>query len=174
MRKTSWIFPAVFIVAIGVSSPQAATTFTPVFTCTGSCNLTPTAGDVSFPSPIILETWLASSTTGIDLAAGDQPTDTYTWNNNIIPDSTPGLGDFALSITDVTTGDSPFEFGMVGIDTMFPMSISDSGTLTFSPSGSTTPGVPEPSTWTMMLIGFAGLFVAYRQTKRPQMLIPVS
>jgi hypothetical protein len=28
-------------------------------------------------------------------------------------------------------------------------------------------GVPEPSTWAMMLIGFAGLgFKAYRRTKR--------
>lgn len=42
---------------------------------------------------------------------------------------------------------------------------SSAGTLIFSPGvGATTPTVPEPSTWAMMLIGFVGLgYAAYRR-----------
>jgi hypothetical protein len=37
-------------------------------------------------------------------------------------------------------------------------------TLIFAPGGA--PGVPEPSTWTMMLLGFGGIGVAMRRTTR--------
>ena len=41
---------------------------------------------------------------------------------------------------------------------------SGSGTVTVTP---VTPGIPEPSTWAMLLLGFAGLgFVGYRRTKK--------
>jgi hypothetical protein len=165
MRKTFWIFPVVFVVAIGVSSAQAATTFTPVFTCPSGCVDTPTAQDVSFPSPSIFEQW-ANVGDVIFLAAGDQPSDTYTWINSIIPDPNPALGDYVLSITDVTTGDSPFASGTAGVGGPIFTGFGDSGTLTFSPSGGTTPGVPEPSTWAMMLVGFLGLGFAFRQSRR--------
>jgi hypothetical protein len=36
--------------------------------------------------------------------------------------------------------------------------------LTFSLTG--VSGVPEPSTWAMMLLGFAGLGFAFRQSRR--------
>ena len=33
--------------------------------------------------------------------------------------------------------------------------------------GSVTPGIPEPSTWAMMLLGFTGLgFAGYRKAQR--------
>jgi hypothetical protein len=82
-----------------------------------------------------------------------------------MPDPVPQLADWTLSITDVTTNDSAFESGMVGIDPLTFMSLADSGTLTFSAS-SVTPGVPEPSTWAMMLVGFAGLGFAFRRSRR--------
>jgi hypothetical protein len=40
--------------------------------------------------------------------------------------------------------------------------LTQTETLTFAAAG----GVPEPSTWAMMLIGFAGLGVAFRQSRR--------
>jgi hypothetical protein len=41
--------------------------------------------------------------------------------------------------------------------------------LEFDPA-SFTPGVPEPSTWAMMLLGFAGLgFLGYRQTAKARL-----
>jgi PEP-CTERM motif len=162
----------VFTLAIGVSSAQAATTYIPTFTCTGNCDTIPTAGAVSFPSPIIFETWFVSSLVGIDLGPLDLPTDTYTWNNTIM---FPGIesqfvADWTLSITDVTTGDSPIETGTVGIGDPEFMGFSDSGTLTFVPSGGTTSGVPEPSTWAMMLLGFAGLgFLAHRRRRQTKL-----
>jgi hypothetical protein len=51
------------------------------------------------------------------------------------------------------------------IDPRFSASASYGGQFVFSPG--ITGGVPEPSTWAMMLIGFAGLgFAAYRQSKK--------
>ena len=41
-------------------------------------------------------------------------------------------------------------------------SLTQTETLTFAAAG----GVPEPSTWAMMLIGFAGLGFAFRQSRR--------
>jgi hypothetical protein len=43
---------------------------------------------------------------------------------------------------------------------------SAAGTLIFSPGvGATTPTVPEPSTWVMVLMGFAGLGYAARRRR---------
>jgi hypothetical protein len=174
MRKTFWIFAVVFILTIGVSSAQAATTFTPSFTCLGGCMSTPTAPDVSFPSPVIFETWgNVSDPFGIGLLPGDLPSDTYTWSNTIMFPGVEGpqVADWTLSITDVTTGDSYGAVGMVGIGDPLFMGFSDSGTLTFSPSGGTTPAVPEPSTWAMLLLGFAGLgFAAYLRKSKPALM----
>ena len=45
--------------------------------------------------------------------------------------------------------------------------------LTFSPiGGSLTAGVPEPSTWAMMILGFAGVgFMAYRRKSKPALMV---
>jgi PEP-CTERM motif len=43
-------------------------------------------------------------------------------------------------------------------------SLTQTETLTFAAAG----GVPEPSTWAMMLIGFAGLGFAFRQSRRKE------
>ena len=38
-------------------------------------------------------------------------------------------------------------------------------------SGAVTPAVPEPSTWAMMILGFAGIaFVAYRRKSKPALM----
>jgi PEP-CTERM motif len=158
MRRSFWIFAAVFNLAIGVPSAQAVT-FTPTFSPASA-----SAGDVSFPSPTIFENWDIVSDS-LMLAAGDHPGDTYTWSNSILPDAMfpSELADYTLSITDVTTGDSPSVFGTVGINDLFFMGFGESGTLTFNPVAS---AVPEPSTWAMMILGFAGIgAMTYRRRK---------
>jgi hypothetical protein len=171
MRRTSWIFAVVFILAIGVSSAQAGT-FTPSFTCTGTCMDTPTAGDVSFPSPSINETWANNISDFIGLLSGDNPSDTYTWSNSILPDVSPALADYILSITDVTTGDGQAAIGTIGIGDPLFTGFSDSGTLTFLSSGGTIPAVPEPSTWAMMILGFVGIgTLAYRRQRRAMLAV---
>jgi hypothetical protein len=160
MRRAFWILAVGLILTIGVTSAQADT-FTPTFTCTGTCAATPTAGDVSFPSPSIFETWdngVASIADILEMAAGDNPSDTYTWTNTLLPGvEGPGFADFSISITDVTTGDSESTAGTVGVgDPLFSSSLTDSGTLTFTSSGGTTPA-PEPSTVGLLLAGIGAL-----------------
>ena len=165
MRRAFWIFAVVFILPIGVSSARADT-FTPTFSPASA-----SAGDVSFPSPSIFETWDIVSDF-VSMGSGDLPNDMYTWSNSILQDGiTPELADYSLSITDVTTGDTGVASGMVGIGDPLFMGFSEGGTLTFSPSGGTTPAVPEPSTWALMLLGFAGIsFMAYRQKAKPTLM----
>jgi hypothetical protein len=92
-------------------------------------------------------------------ASGDNPNDAYTWNNGIVPGvEGPGLADFSISITDVTTGGSESTAGTIGIgDPLFATSLTDSGTLTFSSSGGTTSPTPEPSTVGLLLAGIGTL-----------------
>ena len=159
MRRIFCILAVGLILAVGVS-PAHADTFAPVFSCT-SCGTLPTAGDVSFPSPSIIETWdnpVANIVASVDMASGDNPNDTYTWDNTLFPGAEgPGLADFSVSITDVTTGDAESISGTVGVgDPLFSTSLEDSGTLTFSPSSGPAP-TPEPSTVLLLLSGIGSL-----------------
>jgi PEP-CTERM motif len=43
---------------------------------------------------------------------------------------------------------------------------ASSYSIAYSPGLLSTTGVPEPSTWAMMLIGFAGLGFAFRRSRR--------
>jgi len=67
--------------------------------------------------------------------------------------------------------------GFVGWEGLDPTGLSEttydehsgtfSGTMAVITEGTFTPGVPEPSTWAMMLIGFAGLgFAGYRKATK--------
>jgi len=136
------------------ASTLGADTYTVTFACT-SCAALPTAPNVTFPSPMIVESWdtaNANVTNEIDLLAGDNPDDTYTWENDILPDPMPELADYTLSITDTTTGDSEFASGTVGIGDPVFQSGTDTGTLTFSPT-------PEPATTACMLAGIGALLL---------------
>jgi hypothetical protein len=163
MRRTLWILAVGFILAIGVSSARADTS-TPTFTCTGSCLDTPTAGDVSFPSPTINETWDDISIF-IGLAAGDNPGDTYIWSNGLMAGiEGPEVADYIISITDVTTGDSEFATGTIGIGDPLFNGFTDNGTLTFSSSsgggsggGSGNTPAPEPGTVGLLIAGIGTL-----------------
>ena len=164
MKKTRiWILALGLIPAIGVPSAWADS-FTPTFTCT-SCADIPTAGNVSFPSPSILEMWdtpEANIQDFITLASNDNPSDLYTWSNSLAPDVQVGLGDYFLSITDVTNGDTETAIGTVGVgDPLFTSSVVDDGTLTFTPIKPTP--TPEPSTIGLILAGIGSLLVTLKR-----------
>ena len=163
MRKRIWMLALGLILAIGVPSAYADG-FTLTFTCT-SCGDIPTSGDVSFPSPSILEMWDTSEANVQDfitLASNDNPSDTYTWSNSLAPDPQAGLGDYSLSITDVTTGDTETASGTVGVgDPLFTTSLVDDGSLIFTPINSTP--APEPSTIGLILAGIGSLLVTRKR-----------
>jgi hypothetical protein len=94
-----------------------------------------------------------------------------------------GFGNFQFSIDKAATGGQSLAFTVLG-ETLANLALSSGGspsvlfaadisslvggqTNTGLVGGSTlVPGVPEPATWGMMLIGFAGLGFAFRQTRR--------
>jgi hypothetical protein len=96
-----------------------------------------------------------------------------------LPQHEDGFGTFALGITKATTGGNTLSFEVLG-ETLAHLAFSSGGDpsvlfaadivgngLTGPVGGSTlVAGVPEPATWGMMLLGFAGLGFAFRQTRR--------
>ncbi len=172
MRRTIWILAAGIILTIGVS-PARADSYTATFACTVSCSDFPDPVDVTFPSPSILEVW-AGVSDFVTLAPGDNPGDTYTWSNTILGNGDPALADYTLSITDVTTGDSPFVTGEIGEGEPLETSETDTGTLTFScdscsggsgggnGGGNGNTPAPEPSSIGFLFAGI-GTLVATRK-----------
>jgi hypothetical protein len=161
MRKATWILALGFIVAV---APSAwADDFTPTFSLADVTS----GGNVSFPSPSISETWSNSEANVgdfITLASIDNPGDVYTWSNTLSPDADPNLADYTLSITDVTTGDTQLAIGMVGIgDPLFESTLSEDGTLTFTPVGTGTAPTPEPGTLGLVFAGVGGLLAARKR-----------
>jgi PEP-CTERM motif len=73
--------------------------------------------------------------------------------------------------TPFATGDGPFMISVPGGATELSLGVNDdifsdnSGSLQINVAGISS-GVPEPSTWAMMLLGFAGLGFAFRQSRR--------
>jgi hypothetical protein len=111
-------------------------------------------------STVLLETAGDAAVGGkpIDLIIGTGP---YTNANSsiIVHDpSIQGTGTFALSALGVTASTQVtgviFSFG-TGPDTFLPVTT-----------------VPEPSTWAMMILGFAGIgFMAYRRSRKNTMAL---
>src|SRR5260370_42548987 len=152
MRKSLWIVPVLLLIAF-LGAPSAhADSYTPNFTCTGTCAVAPpTAPDVSFPSPAIMETWFVVGVyippIALALPATDSPTDTYTWSNTNDILATPPF--VSLTITDITTG------AVTSVTETYNVSFArftDSGNLTFT-------AVPEPGTVSLILIGIGLVFV---------------
>ena len=101
----------------------------------------------------------------------DGYTSNQTWSNIIANRSQ--IFPFPSSITepftyDNVSGAGQFGFwdGVIGYEDVFAYATVSVTGLTIGPVGSVGT-VPEPSTWAMMLIGFAGLgFAGYRRAKR--------
>ena len=106
------------------------------------------------------------------------PYQVYTWNGTAFVFDTNLAANTLLSFE--TLGVSQFE--VLGIDpslALDPNNPTDFVTqLTFTGDGNftgtmtpITTGVPEPSTWAMMLLGFAGVGVmAYRRKSKPALM----
>jgi hypothetical protein len=100
---------------------------------------------------------------GLTLSASEGGGETVTFTSNVIaPNLVHGLdAAIALSLTDVTPDASIG--GPVGSRSLNSFKSDVSGDFSNT-------AVPEPSTWAMMLLGFAGLaYAGYRRTSAPRM-----
>ena len=110
---------------------------------------------------------------GVSLTSISQSVDTAKTGVDVLVQN--GGNDLGLDIrTNTSNGLFPSTFAggsvISGLDTFFLSSGGTiftpfgAGSLTFESSIDTTPAVPEPSTWAMMIVGFCGLgFMAYRR-----------
>jgi hypothetical protein len=148
VKKSLWIIALLFVV---IGTPNAhATPYKVTFAC-ACAGGTPTAPDVSFPSPTITETWDGFTFT-FHLAAPDSPNDMYTFANAAGSDSASTY--FYLSeIIDLTNGN---QNGLFAQNQSLPTAaITDVGTLSFSVPSPT----PEPSTWIYAFTGVGFLLL---------------
>ncbi len=76
---------------------------------------------------------------------------------------------FGTPLTDSSGGFSIYTNATTYTDP--PIFLTDSGGLTITLDGAFGPAVPEPSTWAMMILGFAGIgFMAYRRNAKPALM----
>ena len=149
MRKSLWIVLSVLVLSL-VAPTTHADSFTPTFTCTGTCVSIPTAPDVSFPPNTITETWNEFTIT-LSLDPSDKPTDDYTWNNDVIIEELFVEDVVQFIIMDITNNTFAADMIILGPQASHP---ADSGVLSFSPVAA-----PEPSSAGLMLLGVGLVFV---------------
>lgn len=137
-------------------------------TISGDLAIDVTTGEVSGANIFVV----VGANPVIHLTSFSQSVDTAHSGVNVM---IQGGGDLDLDIyTNTSNGLFPTTFAggsvISGLDTFFLSSGSiiftsfGAGKLTFESSLDTIAAVPEPSTWTMLLLGFAGLgFMAYRR-----------
>ena len=98
------------VFALCFAAPNAhADSFNATFTCLGTCASTPILDDnpLTFPTPTIDETW-DGHTVFLILNPTDKPTDTYIWNNQVLPGPNPDSPTnttIQFNILDLTTKD---------------------------------------------------------------------
>lgn len=81
---------------------------------------------------------------------------------------TSGTNDFGLRIDSFLSAPSLFDLEYVDVADATHFFASFTGSVSVTPI---TSGVPEPSTWAMMMLGFAGVgFVAYRRKAKPALI----
>jgi hypothetical protein len=185
--KTRLFNLAAAALLFGVTSASAST-ITDVFTFTDATNTTVASGSFSYSSALsgtlgytdlssfainVLGvpydlTFVNSLTPGTDYVYFAYDTSA----NTFVPASVTGsVGDFPsiLAGTNLSTGFFFDPLASQGFDGLFTEYSSHS-----NPSGTavnfTISAVPEPSTWAMMILGFAGVgFMAYRRKSKPML-----
>ena len=130
--------------------------------------------DSGFGDPIRFKTfftttWRDAAGSSIDVAWYADPQNAPGANT---PTDTPGSQFDSFGADTPGGSDTASHSGAGALDISAPFSLSVGGSIelasggTESASESVTVGVPEPSTWAMMLLGFAGLgFAGYRARK---------
>ena len=126
-------------------------------------------------SPVIIKSGSDGSTDISSLfttVTGGEFQITYTAATNVLSFLyTAGAGDPAVHYFDIKQGNSYVLFydanaitsGSIDLDNYFPNNPGFSH-ITFFDTGA--PGVPEPATWAMMLLGFGGIGMALRRSRR--------
>jgi hypothetical protein len=153
MQKSLWIILSALLLSI-VAPNAHADSFTPTFTCLGTCVSTPTAPNVSFPPNAITETWDGFTVT-LSLDPSDKPTDDYSWNNSIqVVDELEDRVFFL--IVDTTNNTFSFNQNLLGPQAEHPR---DTGLLSIS-----RVATPEPSSLALMLPGIGLVFLVRKRT----------
>jgi hypothetical protein len=157
MRKSLWIILSVLFVAI-VTPNVHADTFTPTFTCTGTCLFLPTAPNVSFPAPVTMDVKWFNIIFPVTLGGGGGgttpafPTDHYTWYITAV--NPPVYDYYNFTIYDSTSS----VIQSITLIHTNPTIITDNGVLTFDPVAT-----PEPSSLALMLAGLGMLVLVMRK-----------
>jgi phospholipase/lecithinase/hemolysin len=162
MRRPLRMILAVLFMALGVPSSHADS-FTPIFTCFTACAATPTAPDVSFPAPLVMDVTWENMVFDFSLPSSSQPTGISGWEL-VTPAafSQSGSASFTISpggtfITVVV----PFLFQLDDNNNCLNCHIIEDGTLQFAPAGASS--VPEPSSVVLMLAGIGFLLMVVRK-----------
>ena len=154
MQKSLWIILSALLLFI-VAPYAHADSFTPTFTCLGTCVSTPTAPDVSFPPTAITETWNGFMMT-VPLDPSDKPTDDYSWSNSVQTEE-PFVEDFVTFFILDTT--NKIGFGNVMLLSPQAEHPRDTGLLSFS-----SIATPEPSSLALILLGIGLVFLVWKHT----------
>ena len=162
MRRPLRMILAVLFAALGVPSSHADS-FTPIFTCFTACAATPTAPDVSFPAPLVMDVTWENMVFDFSLPSSSQPTGISGWEL-VTPAafSQSGSASFTISpggtfITVVV----PFLFQLDDNNNCLNCHIIEDGTLQFAPAEASS--VPEPSSIVLMLAGIGFLLMVMRK-----------
>jgi hypothetical protein len=125
--------------------------------------------NVNFISPFDLAAGHYFFVPQVELASGD-----FLWLSAprpIVPPGTtfpPGFTDLQAWARDAALDP---DWLRIGTDIVGGPNPQPTFNMAFSVSGETVADVPEPSTWAMMILGFAGIgFMAYRQKSKPALM----
>ena len=182
MNKAGVLFAACALFGAVTAVPATAATFDFQYNGTNSGNLILTTSDTldavgGFDITGISGTFGGDAITSL-FNNPNQPNHSnngvFTWDNVLFPTGLRAFDRFGVAFT--TAGgtfnifDGIADGGTTNTATPYGLIVAATGAETFG-TGTLTPAVPEPSTWAMLILGFAGIgFVAYRRKSKPTLM----